>query len=165
MNSSDNPPFPLPGGVLLGAGLASFAHSVLLSKVLGLHYAVSAWYPLDGIVNEKINGIWDGLFQVSSYLLISVGVIVLWRSSHNYDRWSYLCLAGCLLMGAGLFAVAEGLISHEFLKTHHVNERLPADEQFLWDIAYLGLGGFSLALGFVLLAACRLNRETDELAR
>jgi len=89
-----------------------------------------------------------------SQLYDTAGLLMLWRSAHRYDQWSLLCVSGGLLMGIGGFNLIEGIIMHDVLAAHHVNETAPLSEQFLWDVEFLGWGSAFLALGILLIATC-----------
>ena len=60
-------------------------------------------------------------------------------------------LAGTLLMGFGLFNVVEGLINHQILGIHHVNETVLREQWIYWDLGFLVWGALMLAGGWVLL--------------
>jgi uncharacterized membrane protein len=57
---------------------------------------------------------------------VLAGLIILWRAaSRQHLRWSGKLLAGTILIGFGLFNIVEGLVDHQFLGLHHVNETVP----------------------------------------
>jgi uncharacterized membrane protein len=100
----------------------------------------------------KINTFWDGLFHASTYMFTAVGLWLLWRYSRtNHIRWSGKLLPGALLMGFGMFNVVEGLIDHQLLGIHHVNETVPRDQWIYWDIGFLIWGAAMVIGGWFLL--------------
>jgi uncharacterized membrane protein len=62
-------------------------------------------------------------------------------------------LVGTMLMGFGIFNVVEGLVNHQLLGIHHVNETVPADQWLAWDIGFLVWGALMLAGGWALQRA------------
>lgn len=56
---------------------------------------------------------------------------------------------GAILLGWGLFNLAEGLIDHQLLGIHHVRDDLPAGAAKLgWDVGFLAWGALMLAIGW-----------------
>jgi uncharacterized membrane protein len=56
-----------------------------------------------------------------------------------------------MLAGFGAFNLVEGLIDHQFLGIHHVNETVPRDQWIYWDLAFLAWGAAMLVGGWYLL--------------
>ena len=134
--------FPLSAGVLLGLGLGGFFDGIVLHQVLQWHHMLtSAGYPADSVRNLRINTLWDGVFHSATYLFVGAGLIVLWRAAHRrHIRWSTRLLVGTVLVGFGAFNVVEGLVDHQLLGLHHVNETVPRDQWIWWDLAFLVWG-------------------------
>lgn len=149
-----NAPAPVVAAIVLGLGTGGIFHGIVLSQVLGWQHMVSSWYPLNSNEHIRINAVWDGVYHIVAYAVLSAGLLMLWRSSHHFDRWSLLCVLGALLLGIGGFNLVEGVIMHDILAAHHVNETAPLSEQFLWDLGFLGWGAAFLALGILLIATC-----------
>jgi uncharacterized membrane protein len=154
--------FPLSAGLLFGLGLGGFFDGILLHQVLQWHHMLtSAGYPADSVPNLEVNTLWDGLFHVSTYLCVALGLFLLWRAAHRtHVRWSGKLLAGTLLMGFGLFNLVEGLVDHQLLGLHHVNETVAREQWLYWDLGFLGWGALMLLGGWWLLRAGR--HETPE---
>lgn len=111
-----------------------------------------AGYPATSVENLKINTFWDGLFHATTYLFVATGLMVLWRASRRrHARWSTKLLAGTLLIGFGLFNVAEGIVDHHLLGIHHVNETVPREQWIFWDVGFLIWGAAMLIGGGVLV--------------
>jgi uncharacterized membrane protein len=53
-------------------------------------------------------------------------------------------LSGTLLLGWGVFNLVEGIVDHQVLGIHHVNETVPPSEWLWWDLGFLT---FALLLG------------------
>jgi uncharacterized membrane protein len=107
--------FPISAGILFGLGLGGFFDGIVLHQVLQWHHMLtSAGYPADSVPNLEINTLWDGLFHVSTYIFVALGLAILWRAAHRtHVRWSGKLLVGTMLMGFGLFNLVEGLIDHQ----------------------------------------------------
>ena len=67
-------------------------------------------------------------------------------------------MIGAFLVGFGAFNLVEGLVDHQILGIHHVNETVPRDQWIYWDIAFLLWGAAMLVGGWALLRAGQ--RET-----
>lgn len=145
--------FPLSAGIFFGLGLGGFFDGIVLHQVLQWHHMVtSAGFPPDSVDNLKLNTLLDGLFHVCTYIFVVVGLVVLWRSAHRrHLYWSTRLLIGSLLLGFGLFNVVEGVINHQILGLHHVNETVPRQQWIYWDIGFLIWGAAMLVGGWVLL--------------
>jgi uncharacterized membrane protein len=152
--------FPRAAGVLLGMGLGGFFDGIVLHQILQWHHLLtSAGYPPDSVQNLEINTLADGLFHVSTYIFVALGLALLWRAARRtHVRWSGKLLAGTLLIGFGTFNVVEGIINHHLLGIHHVNETVPPSQWIYWDIGFLLWGAAMLVGGWALLRAGK--RET-----
>ena len=158
---NDLPPsFPVAAGILFGLGLGGFFDGIVLHQILQWHHMVtSAGYPPDSVENLRINTLFDGLFHASTYAFVVAGLVVLWRSAHRrHLRWSGKLLVGTVLMGFGIFNLVEGVVDHQILGLHHVNETVPRSQWIWWDLGFLAWGAAMLAGGWALLRAGR--RET-----
>jgi uncharacterized membrane protein len=145
--------FPRSAGLLFGLGLGGFFDGIVFHQVLQWHHMLtSAGYPADSVPNLEINTLWDGFFHISTYLFVLLGLLILWRAAHRpHVRWSGKLLAGTILIGFGLFNLVEGLIDHQILGIHHVNETVPPDQWIYWDIGFLVWGALMLLGGWGLL--------------
>jgi uncharacterized membrane protein len=157
----DGREFPTAAGILLGLGLGGFFDGIILHQVLQWHHMLTdAGYPPDNVENLKVNTHWDGLFHSTTYIFVGLGLFLLWRAaSRRHLAWSGKMLAGTLLLGFGAFNVVEGLIDHQILGIHHVNETVSQSQWIWWDLGFLIWGAAMLVGGWVFLRAGR--RETD----
>lgn len=146
-------PFPLSAGILLGLGLGGFFDGIILHQVLQWHHMLtSAGYPPTSVENLEFNTTWDGIFHLSTYVFVLLGLLILWRRAHQtHGPWSGKLLAGSMLMGFGIFNVVEGIVDHHLLGIHHVNETIPPDQWVYWDLAFLAWGALMLLGGWFLL--------------
>ena len=154
--ASETRSFPLSAGILFGLGLGGFFDGIVLHQILQWHHMVSSWYPIDSIPNLELNTRWDGIFHSATYVFVVLGLFILWRAAHReHLAWSNRLLAGSLLIGWGLFNLVEGVIDHEILGAHHVNETMPRDQWIFWDVGFLLWGVAMLVAGWLLVRAGR----------
>jgi uncharacterized membrane protein len=156
--------FPTAAGILFGLGLGGFFDGIVLHQILQWHHMVtSAGYPPDSVDNLKLNTLLDGLFHAGTYIFVALGLVLLWRTAHrNHLWWSSKLLAGTMLMGFGVFNLVEGLVNHQLLGLHHVNETVPQQQWIYWDVGFLIWGGAMLVGGWLLFRSGR--RATSELS-
>ena len=149
--------FPVSAGILFGLGLGGFFDGIVLHQLLQWHHMLSsAGYPPDSVRNLRINVLWDGIFHAATYVFTVIGLVILWRHSRrSHARWSWKLLPACLLIGFGAFNLVEGLINHQILGLHHVNETAPREHWIYWDIAFLIWGAAMLVSGLVMLRRAR----------
>jgi uncharacterized membrane protein len=152
---ADEQKFPPSAGVLLGLGLGGFFDGILLHQVLQWHHMVtSAGYPPDSVSNLQFNTLLDGLFHATTYVFVAIGLTILWRAARKtHVRWSGKMLMGTILMGFGIFNLVEGIIDHQILGIHHVNETVPREQWIYWDGGFLVWGAAMLIVGWLLWRA------------
>ena len=142
----------IAAGVVMGAGLGGFVDGIVLHQILQWHNMLSAQIPPDTVVAIKTNMVWDGVFHAGVWAMTAAGLAMLWRAGARADvPWSGRTFVGALLAGWGLFNVVEGLIDHQLLGLHHVNEASP--NRPAWDLGFLGFGAALLAGGWALIRA------------
>ena len=56
-------------------------------------------------------------------------------------------------MGFGIFNLVEGVINHQLLGIHHVNETVPREQWSYWDIGFLVWGALMLIGGWAIYKA------------
>ena len=141
----------LAGGIWLGLGLGGFFDGIVFHQILQWHHMLtSAGYPPTSVANLNMNTLADGLFHAASYLFTLIGLAVLWRAtSRSGIIWSVRWQIGAILIGWGVFNLAEGLIDHQLLQIHHVRDDLPPGMPKLgWDLGFLAWGALMLGLGW-----------------
>lgn len=163
MNPPPAPPaakFPTASGVLFGLGLGGFFDGIVLHQVLQWHHMLSSWYPTNTIENLRLNTLWDGIFHSTTYLFVVIGLYLFWKVAHTQHLyWSSRMMIGAVLIGWGIFNVVEGLIDHQLLGVHHVNELVPKAQWPAWDIGFLVWGALMLAGGWLLLRSGARRRR------
>jgi uncharacterized membrane protein len=144
--------FPTAAGIFFGLGLGGFFDGIVLHQVLQWHHMLSGWYPVKDMPSLELNTLWDGVFHSGTYVFVVVGLFILWRSAHKrHLHWSNRILFGTLLLGWGIFNIVEGIVDHEVLGVHHVNEVVPPSQRIYWDIAFLLWGASMLTGGWILM--------------
>jgi uncharacterized membrane protein len=155
--------FPVSAGILFGLGLGGFFDGIVLHQLLQWHHMLSSWYPITSIESLELNTFWDGVFHSSTYLFVIAGLVILWRTARRrHLLWSSKLLVGSLLIGFGAFNVVEGLIDHQWLGLHHVNETVARQYWVYWDVAFLIWGALMLIGGWLLLRAGQLQEAVGE---
>ncbi|WP_299360700.1 DUF2243 domain-containing protein [uncultured Paracoccus sp.] len=154
-------PFPRGAGILLGLGLGGFFDGVVLHQILQWHHMLSdGGFPPNTLRNLEINVLADGLFHATTYVFTAAGLFLLWQTSRRaHLRWSAKLLFGSILMGFGIFNLVEGLVDHQLLGIHHVNELVDPAYWIWWDLGFLAWGALMLWFGRKLYADGR--RESD----
>ena len=154
--------FPTSAGVLLGLGLGGFFDGIVLHQILQWHHmASSAGYPPDSLANLRFNVMLDGFFHAATWVFMVAGLVILWRRSRqSHVRWSWAALPATILIGFGAFNIVEGLINHQILGLHHVNETAPRDQWIYWDMGFLAWGAIMFAAGWIMLR--RVQRREGE---
>lgn len=152
--------FPISAGVLFGLGLGGFFDGIVLHQLLQWHHMLSSWYPIRDVPSLELNTLWDGIFHSATYVFVVIGLFVLWRAAHRGCLvWSNKLLVGTLLLGWGIFNVVEGVVDHEVLGVHHVNERVPEPQRIIWDVGFLVWGAAMLGGGWLLTRSGRRDTE------
>jgi uncharacterized membrane protein len=145
--------FPVAAGILLGLGLGGFFDGIVFHQILQWHHmATSAGYPADSLENLELNTTLDGVFHASTYIFTAVGLLILWHTARKpHFWWSGKLLFATILIGFGIFNLAEGIVDHHLLELHHVNETAPREQWIYWDTGFLIWGAGMLLLGWKLL--------------
>ncbi|RWO03261.1 MAG: DUF2243 domain-containing protein [Mesorhizobium sp.] len=142
--------FPTLAGILFGLGLGGFFDGIVFHQLLQWHHMVtSAGYPADSVEKLRFNTLLHGLFHAATYLFVVLGLVLLWRAAHrSHLWWSGKMLVGTVLIGFGLFNLVEGLVDHQILGIHHVNETVPREQWIYWDLSFLLWGALMLVGGW-----------------
>ncbi len=142
MSASPAPPAPIRSAVLLGIALGGFFDGILLHQILQWHHLLS----LVPGVDLRAQVLWDGVFHAAMYVLAAWGLWGLWRWGMPDGRR----LLGALLLGVGLWHLADAVLSHLVLGLHRV--RVDAANPLAWDLGWFAAFGFlPLGLGWALL--------------
>ncbi len=142
--------FPVGYGILLGLGLGGFFDGIVLHQILQWHHmASSAGVAVDTVAGLELNTLLDGLFHAATYVFVALGILLLWRDFHRGRSVPGRCLFGSILAGFGIFNLVEGVVNHQILGLHHVNETVPPEQWIWWDLGFLVSGVLLMALGYL----------------
>jgi uncharacterized membrane protein len=145
--------FPTGAGVLLGLGLGGFFDGIVLHQILQWHHMLTSdGYPADSLANLQINTLWDGVFHAATWIFVVAGLVWLWRYARTaHHAWPGRLLLGSVLLGFGTFNVVEGVVDHQWLSLHHVNETVARAQWIYWDIGFLAWGAGMVVVGTLLM--------------
>lgn len=138
-------------GVLLGLGMGGFLDGIVLHQILQWHHMLSTTDELGEktLANMEVNVMADGLFHAVTWVLVAVGVAMLWRTLRGeVSRRSWRTLLGWMAVGWGAFNLVEGVVNHHVLQIHRV--RPGAVNPLAWDIGFLILGAALIVGGWLL---------------
>ncbi|MGF1632924.1 MAG: DUF2243 domain-containing protein [Phycisphaerae bacterium] len=134
--------------------MGGFVDGIVLHQILQLHNMLSARRPPDSVVNIEANMVWDGLFHAFTWVMVALGILLLFRAGRRADvPWSGRVLLGSMLAGWGLFNLVEGVVNHHILQVHHVVERLGLS---VWDWVFLGSGALLVGVGWLMIRSAPL---------
>jgi uncharacterized membrane protein len=134
--------------VLLGIGLGGLFDGIVLHQILQWHHMLTSHgdFPATTVRGLEVNTLWDGLFHAATYVVVTVGLFMLWdRVRWGGIAWSWRALTGWMLVGWGSFNLVEGVVDHHILQIHHVRS---GPNELAWDLAFLGLGAVLFAIGW-----------------
>jgi uncharacterized membrane protein len=137
-------------GLLLGAGLGGLVDGIVLHQILQWHHMLSSTgdHPVTSVRGLEANTLWDGLFHAAAWLLVTAGLIALWRvTARRRARGGGSALTGSILVGWGVFNLVEGVVNHHVLGIHHVRA---GSNELVYDLLFLAAGIVLVAGGIVL---------------
>jgi uncharacterized membrane protein len=134
-------------GAVLGFALGGFFDGILLHQILQWHHLLSL---VPGIVDMRMQVLWDGYFHASMYVIAAVSLWGLWRAhKHAGEAWGRPLL-GALLVGFGLWHVVDSIASHWVLGIHRV--KLDSSNPLVWDLIWFtAFGVVPLLIGWFML--------------
>jgi len=121
---------------VIGMALSMFFDGIVLHQLLQWHHMVSHWYAPTTIAALELNTLWDGLFHAAAWIVIILGVALLWQATRS-GRPSVpnSMVAGALMAGGGTFNIVENLVNHFILQIHHVRET-GTQHVFAYDVGF-----------------------------
>lgn len=147
-------------GLLLGLGLGGLLDGILLHQILQWHHmgtdhGAHASFPITTVASLEDNTLWDGLFHAATWLLVLVGLYLLWAALRDGTSMSARALTGVLLTGWGIFNLVEGVVNHLVLGIHHVRDDLGGP--LAWDLGFLAFGALLVVVGLTFVRSDRLT--------
>jgi uncharacterized membrane protein len=140
----------ITAGVLLGLGQAGFFDGIFFHQLLQWHHMFTNIESGNTVAGLELNTLGDGIFHLVDWLLTLAGIIVLWNAVKRDDvTLSNSSLIGSFCIGAGLFNVVEGILSHHVFQIHHVK---PGIHQLAWDLSFIAAGVVSIIIGWIILS-------------
>jgi uncharacterized membrane protein len=148
--SAANPRLFVGGAVTFGFGLGGLLDGIVLHQVLQWHNLVSTPIPPESLAALETNVFWDGLFHLSTTVLLVIGVVLLWRGWELRGRTTgnLSALAGLALIGWGSFHVVDHLVFHLLLELHDIRDA--AVNVALYNWGFFTIGVALAALGWLL---------------
>ena len=141
-------------GILLGLGQAGFFDGIVFHQLLQWHHMFTNVESSNTVSGLELNTLGDGLFHLVDWLFTLSGLVVLWLTiKRNNVDLSTSVFIGAFCIGAGMFNITEGILSHHVLQIHHVK---PGAHQLAWDLSFIGAGIISAIIGGIIL-----NRPTN----
>jgi uncharacterized membrane protein len=136
---------------LLGIGLGGFIDGIVLHQILQWHHILTdeGCCPATTVAGLEDNTLADGFFHLATWLAVLAATVLAtraWQRGELAPPWRFH--VGGLLLGWGLFNLAEGLIDHQILGIHHVRDDLGAP--LGWDLGFLAFGALLVAGGWAL---------------
>jgi uncharacterized membrane protein len=133
-------------GMVLGIGLGGFVDGIVLHQLLQWHEMLSAKIPATNYVGKSVNMFWDGIFHAFCFIVVLMGVALLWRAATLATALkSGRLLIGGMLSGWAIFNLVEGTIDHHLLKLHNVMEYAPDHD--VANFSFLGASFLGLLIG------------------
>ncbi|MBD2107473.1 MULTISPECIES: DUF2243 domain-containing protein [unclassified Nodosilinea] len=136
-------------GFLIGFGLGGFIDAIVLHMLLQWHHLVSGRVPMNTLVGLQRNVFWDGVLSAGMWLVIVVGLAVLWRGMQQVPivPLTTSAFVGWILMGWGGFQLFDSVFFHALLGLHHIR---PGPNYLVYDAAFFLIGFVLIGLGFLM---------------
>ncbi len=155
-------------GILLGVGLGGFVDGILLHQILQWHHMLTStdtdhvgvrFFSRYTVAGLEMNTLWDGFFHAFTWVMVVIGVAVLWaRVRDTRGRvWTSRALWGWVLVGWGVFNLVEGVVDHHVLGIHHVRS---GPHQLGWDLGFLALGALLVVGGWLVQRSGHTTAES-----
>jgi len=101
------------GAFWLGVGLVGMLDGVIFHQILQWHSTYMQTDRFHQIVS-------DGIFHLFVTVIIFFGAVNLWKAETPH---SFIRFFSGLLLGGGVFNLAEGVVNHHIFEFHHVFRR------------------------------------------
>lgn len=122
------------GYLTFGVGTGALVDGILLHQVLQWHHLVSSKTSAETLGGLEDNTLADGIFHIVFLAVLLAGAALI--AGRRLERRPFL---GLLLVGWGLFHVADQLLFHLALGAHHIREDVEHYELYDWGFFAIGL--------------------------
>ncbi|HVM31420.1 MAG TPA: DUF2243 domain-containing protein [Candidatus Limnocylindrales bacterium] len=143
--------------LVIGVGLGGFFDGIVLHQILRWHHLVSNRVAPDTLEGLQLNTFADGLFHQAMWLVTIAGVVLLYRRLAYPPTGPRPTLLGGVLVGFGLFNLADSVMFHWLLGLHNIR---PGPDWLIYDLGY-----FFWGLAMVALGGWHLHRSSAARAR
>ncbi|HWH37704.1 MAG TPA: DUF2243 domain-containing protein [Candidatus Limnocylindrales bacterium] len=130
--------------VVIGIGLGGFFDGIVLHQLLQWHHLASNAIAPDSVERLELNYFLDGLFHQAMWLVTVAGIGLLYWQLAGPRPARRPSLLGGVLVGFGLFNVADSVVFHWLLNLHNIR---PGPDWLLYDLGYFAWGLAMVALG------------------
>jgi uncharacterized membrane protein len=141
----------LAGAAIFGFGLGGLVDGIVLHLVLDWHSIASQRIAATGVEGLRRNVFWDGVFHLSTTVVLVVGFVLLLDGWHRQARASATGreLTGGILVGWGVFHLVDHVVFHELLSLHDIRDDVA--DPLGTNLAFVAIGVLLIALGWWLL--------------
>ncbi len=146
------------GSVVVGFALGMFFDGILFHQILRWHHLVSEYRSDATRHGLDTNTFWDGVFHASAWVVLTLGLALLWRERRR-GLPPTAGFVGSLLIGFGAFQVVDQLVFHLALGAHHIRE---VENYQVYDWTVFAIGVAIAAAGWI---AARRSKERGPLSR
>ncbi len=147
-----------PGVVVVGLALGMFFDGILFHQILDWHHLVSEYHSDATRQGLETNMFWDGVFHASAWVVLTLGLALLWRERAR-GLPPTAGFVGSLLIGFGAFQILDQLVFHLALGAHHIRE---VDNYQVYDWTVFAIGVVIAAGGWLV---ARRTKERGPLSR
>jgi uncharacterized membrane protein len=138
----------IAGPVLTGLTFGALLDGVVFHQVLQWHHVWSGRHTDETLAGLRYNVFIDGVFQLAVVVLLAVAVALLTRT-----RAPWPTIVGGVLLGWGLFNVADQLVFHLALHAHHIREDVA--DPAVWDWSFFAAGVAMTVIGGLIVVRAR----------
>jgi uncharacterized membrane protein len=126
-------------GCLLGFGLGGFFDGILLHQVLQWHHLLIA-VEAPAFQDIRVQILADGLFHVLMYIIVAVGLWLLWRTRREFaEPGADRLLFANALIGFGTWHILDNVLSHWVMGIHRI--RMDTENKLFWDLLWFFVFG------------------------
>jgi uncharacterized membrane protein len=135
--------------VIIGVGMGGVLDLVVFHHILQWHHMISSRLPPVTLGALQENLFWDGIALAVAWIILFVGVLLLAnaaRSSRSLPTTlpTVTSFLGYVVIGWGIFNLADALFAHHLLELHAIREDV--ENPMVWNAGFLLIGGVLLPL-------------------